>query len=194
MKDNLSEIVCVVDRSGSMRALTNDVIGGINRFIEDQRKVEGDANFSLVLFDNEVDIVHDSVDINDVPLLTEDTYVVRGMTAMNDAIGMTITNLGNKLKSMKEEDRPSNVIVCIMTDGHENASKEFTNKAVKELVDHQTDKYSWEFVFMGANIDVDEAADQIGIRSANRHSFTANAIGVDMAYATLSSATRSYRS
>lgn len=194
MKNDLTEIVCIVDRSGSMESLTDDVIGGINRFIQDQKAVEGSANFTLVLFNNEVETVHNSINIDDVPLLTRGTYVVRGTTAMNDAIGMTVTNIGKKLASVDETDRPSKVIVCIMTDGHENASNEFTTETVKDMIDHQTEKYSWEFVFMAANIDVDEAADQIGIRSANRYSFAATARGVDSAYCDISAVTTSFRS
>lgn len=194
MKANLSEIVCIVDRSGSMYSLTSDVIGGINRFIDEQRSVEGEANFTLVLFDDKVTHVHDRVNIKDVPHLTDETYVVGGSTAMNDAIGLTVKKLGVELAEMDESERPSKVIVCIMTDGHENASREFTTENIKDMIDHQTEKYAWEFIFMAANIDVDRAADAIGVRSANRYAFGANSDGVTMAYSTLSSTTSQYRS
>lgn len=194
MKANLSEIVYIVDRSGSMYSLTSDVIGGINRFIDEQRSVEGEANFTLVLFDDEVTHIHDRVNIKDVPHLTDETYMVGGSTAMNDAIGLTVKKLGVALAEMDESERPSKVIVCIMTDGQENASREYSTAAIKAMIDHQTEKYAWEFVFMAANIDVDEVSDQIGIRSANRYAFAATSRGVDMACNSLSFATTSYRS
>jgi uncharacterized protein YegL len=194
MRDNLTEIVCIVDRSGSMSSLTDDVIGGVNQFIKDQRAIDGDANFSLILFDDTVDVIHDSVNLDDVPLLDQETYCVRGMTAMNDAIGSAVTKLGKRLESVDESERPSNVIVCIMTDGNENSSVEYDTKTIKEMIDHQTEKYSWEFIFLAANIDVDVAAEQIGIRSANRYAFAATSDGVMNAYSDMSLATTSYRS
>ncbi len=193
MRNNLTEIVCVVDRSGSMGNLTDDVIGGINQFIRDQRELDGDANFTLILFDNDIDIVHNGVDINKVPLLDRNSYRVRGSTAMNDGIAVGINIIGAKLHGMNEEDRPGKVLFAIMTDGHENASREFTTENIKDMIDHQTEKYAWEFIFMAANIDVDRAADAIGVRSANRYAFGANSDGVTMAYSTLSNATSQYR-
>lgn len=194
MRDDLTEIVCIVDRSGSMTGLKDDVIGGINEFIKDQRDFDGDANFTLILFNNNVEIIHDGIDINDVPLLDRDSYRVSGSTAMNDGIALGINTIGAKLHKMNENDRPSKVIIGIMTDGQENSSLEFTTENIKDMIDHQTEKYSWEFIFMAANIDVDKAADSIGIRSDNRYSFDATARGVDMAYTSLSSMTTKYRS
>ncbi len=193
MRNDLAEIVCIVDRSGSMGHLTNDVIGGINSFIADQKKVAGSANFTLILFDSVSEIVFDGVDINTVPDLTTDTYQVRGMTAMNDAIALGINTIGKKLHAMSEEDRPGKVIFAIMTDGDENSSREFSAENIRDMIKHQTDKYSWEFIFMAANIDVDKAADSIGIRSDNRYAFQATAKGVDTAYASLRSLTTKYR-
>lgn len=130
---------------------------------------------------------------HEVPDLTTDTYQVRGMTAMNDAIALGINTIGKKLHTMAEEDRPGKVIFAIMTDGDENSSREFSAENIKDMIKHQTDKYSWEFIFMAANIDVDKAADSIGIRSDNRYAFQATAKGVDTAYASLRSLTTKYR-
>lgn len=194
MRHDLTEIVCIVDRSGSMSGLESDVIGGINTFIKDQSSVEGDANFTLILFDTEPKLVLDGVNIKEVVPLDQHSYNVGGMTAMNDAIALGINTIGAKLHKMREEDRPGKVIVSIMTDGQENASTGFSTDNIKDMINHQTEKYAWEFIFMAANIDVNVVSDQIGIRSQNRYSFNADSAGVDMAYSTLSMSTSLYRS
>lgn len=194
MRQDLTEIVCVVDQSSSMGSVRDEVISGINQFIKDQRELDGKANFTLILFDSTAKIVYDGIDINNMPNLDHSSYRPQGWTAMNDGIAMGINRIGAKLHGMPESERPSKVIFAIMTDGEENSSKEFTTENIKDMIDHQTEKYAWEFIFMAANIDVDRAADAIGVRSANRYSFGADSDGVTMAYSTLSSTTALYRS
>jgi len=194
MKENLTEIVAIIDRSGSMGHMTNDVIGGMNQFIKDQRSVEGEANFSLILFDNVINHVHERIPLKDVPLLDNNTYRVGGSTAMYDAIAYAINTIGGILHNTPEDERPSKVLFCIMTDGEDNASREFTAQNVKDMVQHQTDMYAWEFIFMAANINVQEAADMIGIRGSSSFAFASNSTGMKDAYSNISSYTTSYRS
>lgn len=194
MKNDLTEIVCVVDQSSSMRGLTDEVIDGINTFVKEQQKLDGDANFTLILFDSYTSIVHNGINLNDVPKLDRETYRPNGMTAMNDGIALGINTIGAKLNALDESERAGKVIFAIMTDGYENASNDFTAENIKDMINHQTDKYGWEFIFMAANIDLNTAADAIGIRSKNRYSFDANARGVNMAYASMAKSTTQYRS
>src|SRR5574343_68862 len=139
MKKGLSEIVCVIDRSGSMRSIVNDAIGGLNTFIESQKNVPGEANMTIVLFDHEYLVSHNGVNIKLVQPFTTDTYVPRGTTALLDAIGRAITTVGERLNNTKEEDKPEKVIVAILTDGYENASREYTNSKINEMINHQRD-------------------------------------------------------
>lgn len=194
MRNDLTEIVCIVDQSTSMGGLRAEVITGINQFIKSQREQEGEANFTLIFFDSTVKLIHNSININDVPDLTNETYRPQGCTAMNDGIAMGINTIGAKLHTQDESERAGKVIVAIMTDGQENQSREFTTENIKDMIDHQTEKYSWEFIFMAANIDLDTAADAIGIRGNNRYAFAATAKGVDSAYMDLSVTTSMYRS
>jgi uncharacterized protein YegL len=191
MKDNLTQIVFILDRSGSMDSLAADTIGGYNGFIEAQKAEEGEALLTTVLFDNEYEILHDSVNLKDVKPLTEKDYYARGMTALLDAVGKTIKTVGANLAKMEEEDRPSKVIVVITTDGFENASKEFTQEQVKTMIEHQRDKYNWEFIFLGANIDSVGTAKDYGITYAA--DWTANSVGAQSVYTSLSRGISNYR-
>ena len=153
MRENLTEMVFVLDRSGSMSGLAADTIGGFNELIEKQKKIEGDAYVTTVLFDHEYEVLHDHVALGEVAPLTDKEYFARGSTALLDAVGRTINAVGARLGATPEEERPAHVVFVITTDGMENASREYTAKQVREMVEHQQQKYSWQFVFLGANMD-----------------------------------------
>lgn len=194
MKDNLTEIIFILDRSGSMSFLTDDTIGGYNAFIENQKKVDGEALVTTILFDDRYEVLHNGVDIKTVKTLTREDYYARGMTALLDAIGKTINNVGDRLNKTAEENKPSKVIMVITTDGAENASQEFTRQQIKEMITHQTDVYNWQFMFLGANIDAVSEAQSIGIKGQFASTYTANAVGTDSLYTTMSNTVSTYRS
>jgi uncharacterized protein YegL len=164
MKENLTEIVAILDRSGSMEELTGDTIGGYNSFIKGQKEVPGEAFLTTVLFDDQYELLHDRVDIKKVKNLTKKQYWARGTTALLDALGKTINDIGLKLYNTPEHERPSKVIFFIITDGLENASHEFTDDKIKQMVELQRNTYSWEFIFLGANMDAFSVATSMGIR------------------------------
>lgn len=173
MRENLTELVFILDRSGSMSGLESDTIGGFNSMIAKQQKEEGEAIVSTVLFDDVTDVIHDRVAIGDVKKLTEDDYFVRGCTALLDAVGGAIHHIGNVHKYAREEDRPAKTLFVITTDGLENASRNYAFKDVKKMIERQKEKYGWEFLFLGANIDAVETARHFGIsedRAVNYHS------------------------
>lgn len=190
MKPGLSEIVVVLDQSGSMQGIKSDVIGQFNGFLDDQKKVPGEANFSLVLFDSEnYTERYIGEPISKVEPLTEQTYRPGASTPLLDAIGKTIIKVGQKLAAMPEPERPSKVIFVIMTDGLENASTEFKEKGkIKEMVEHQTQKYSWEFIFLGANMDAIAEGTSLGVKASSSHSYAATGTGIRSAYGLMSSA------
>ncbi|GGB67264.1 vWA domain-containing protein [Fictibacillus barbaricus] len=181
MNKNLTEIVFLLDRSGSMSGLEKDTIGGFNAFIERQCKLEGETLLTTVLFDDQYEVLWNGVDAKKTRL-TDEEYYVRGTTALLDAVGKTILDVGYRLSKTDEKYRPGKVIFVITTDGMENASQEFTYKKVKELIRHQQEKYSWEFIFMGANIDAAQEADSIGISVENAFEFEASEAGVVKMY------------
>ena len=173
MKKNLTELVMILDRSGSMGGLESDTIGGYNNMLKKQRETEGDVLVSTVLFDDDSEVLYDRVPLSKMPKMTEKEYDVRGCTALLDAVGGAIRHIGNVHKYAREEDRPEKTIVVITTDGLENASREYTYERVKKMVERQKEKYGWEFLFLGANIDAIEMAGRFGIsadRAANYHS------------------------
>lgn len=163
MKKDLTELVFILDRSGSMCGLEEDTIGGFNSMIERQRAEGHDVLVSTVLFDDEIDVVHDRVQIADVEQLTRETYFARGMTALLDAVGGAIGHIGNVHKYARSEDVPEHTMVVIATDGMENASTRYTASRVKSMVKRQKNRFGWEFIFLGANIDAVESANHIGI-------------------------------
>ena len=170
MKKGLTEIVFILDRSGSMCGLEKDTIGGFNTTIEKQKQEPGEAYVSTVLFDHEMDVLHNRVPLSQVNPLTEQEYVARGSTALLDAIGNAIHHIGNVHKYARDEDRPETTIFVITTDGYENASCKYSADRVRQMVERQKQKYGWEFIFLGANIDAIETARSFGIdrdRSAN---------------------------
>lgn len=189
---NLTEIICIVDRSGSMNDIRSDAIGGFNTFLDDQQKLdEGECILTFAQFDDVYEIVHDGVPIKDVPPLTAETYEPRGSTALFDAVGKTINSVGNRLAQLPEEKRPSKVLVVILTDGHENASREFNRQQVSDMVTKQRDQFSWEFIFLGAGIDAFAAGHQIGIMLCGNVSHDAH--GMNKGYAAVSCMSTSYR-
>ncbi len=165
MRKDLSHIVFILDRSGSMSRIWSDTQGGFAQFLKDQKKQTGEALFTFVVFDDQYDIICESRNIQDVldGILSSSNITPRGSTALNDAIGKTITSIGEKLANMNEEDRPEHIIVSIMTDGQENASKEYSKTMIKELIEQQTSVYKWTFMYMGANVDAFEEAAALGI-------------------------------
>ena len=186
MDKNLVEIISIVDRSGSMQSLTNDTIGGYNDFIEKQKSNGKNTNVSLVLFDDKYEMVYDCVTIQAVKPLDNGVYFTRGTTALLDAIGKTINTVGERLSKTDESKRPSKVIVLIITDGEENASAEFKNDKIKEMVKHQTDLYSWEFIFLGANIDSFGVSSGIGMFASNTANYKATPRGMKQMFANVS--------
>lgn len=167
--NNITELVFVLDRSGSMSGLESDTVGGFNSLIRDQKNSEGKAFVTTVLFDTEFIYVHDRVDISTVKPLTEKDYVPRGCTALLDAVGMTIQHIAGIHKYARPEDVPSKTIFVITTDGMENASREFRYDTVKKLIEKEQKKYGWEFIFLGANIDAAATAGSMGIAHASNY-------------------------
>lgn len=165
MKDNFVKIVFVIDESGSMGSSRNDVIGGFNAFIDDQKKEkEGDVNVSLYTFASDVKTVFSNRNIAEVPNLTEKSYHPGGSTSLNDAVGKAINETGSELAAMDEAERPSVVMMVIMTDGEENTSKEFKSSQIRDMIKHQTDKYNWKFIYLGTDITTTRMADDMGIK------------------------------
>ena len=162
-KNNLTEIIFILDRSGSMSGLEKDTIGGFNSLIDKQKKEEGQAFISTVLFDNHSEVLHDRVSIDKIQPMTDKEYFVRGSTALLDAIGGAIHHIGNVHKYAREEDRPNKTLFIITTDGMENASRRYTADKVKSMIERQKEKYGWEFLFLGANIDAVSTASMFGI-------------------------------
>lgn len=164
MKQNLTEIVFILDRSGSMAGLEKDTIGGFNAMMEKQKKEPGEALISTVLFDNNTQVIHDRVPLERMEPLTEKEYFVWGSTALLDAVGGAIHHIGNVHKYAREEDRPEKTLFVITTDGMENASRVYSYDRVRAMIQRQQEKYGWEFLFLGANIDAAEEAGRFGIR------------------------------
>ena len=163
MKKGLTEIVFILDRSGSMSGLESDTIGGYNSMIEKQKKEEGEALISTVLFDGQTDVLHDRVPLDKISPITEKEYYVRGSTALLDAVGGAIHQIGNVHKYAREEDVPEKTLFIITTDGMENSSRQYSYDKVKKMIEKQKEKYHWEFIFLGANIDAVSVADRFGV-------------------------------
>lgn len=194
MKKNLTELVFILDRSGSMAGLEKDTIGGFNAMIEKQRKEPGEALISTVLFDNETEVIHDRIPLDKVPALTEKEYYVRGCTALLDAVGGAIHHIGNVHKYAREEDIPEKTLFVITTDGMENASRRYAYDRVKAMVQRQQEKYGWEFLFLGANIDAAREAGRFGIRADCAADYHADSLGVDTVYESVCEAVCQVRS
>ena len=193
LNNNLTEIVFILDRSGSMKHLTDDTIGGFNSLVEKQKSEPGEALLTTVLFDDQYEILHNGINLNEVQALTKSQYWARGTTAMYDAIGKTINEVGHRLSNTPEQCRPGKVIFVITTDGMENASREFTQAKVKEMIQHQTEKYSWDFIFLGANIDSVQQAKSIGISEEYAANYCATVDGLSSMYCAVDAAVASSR-
>jgi uncharacterized protein YegL len=178
---NVTEIIFLLDRSGSMSGLESDTIGGFNGFIKKQSQLEGETKVTAVLFDDSYEVLWDGIDAKKAKL-TDKNYYVRGCTALLDAVGKTILDIGYRLSKTNEDERPGKIIFVITTDGMENSSREFTYGKVKELIKHQQEKYHWEFIFLGANIDATKEANSIGIDLDNAYEFKASKTGVEEMY------------
>lgn len=193
MKRNLTEIVFILDRSGSMCGLEADTIGGFNSMVEKQKKVEGEALISTVLFDNYSQVLHDRVDVQHIQKMTDKDYTVGGCTALLDAIGGAIHHIGNIHKYARPEDVPEHTMFVITTDGMENASYHYTSEKVKQMIERQKEKYGWEFLFLGANIDAVETASRYGICEDRAVNYNCDSEGTALNFEVLSNVLCSYR-
>ena len=193
MKENLTELVFILDRSGSMSGLESDTIGGFNSMIQKQQKEDGEAVVSTVLFDDQIDVIHDRVDISKIKKLTDKDYYVRGCTALLDAVGRAIHHIGNVQKYARDEDRPAKTLFVITTDGLENASSEYTFKDIKRMIERQKEKYNWEFLFLGANIDAIEVAGNMGISRDRAANYNCDSAGTAINYEVLEEAVSQVR-
>lgn len=193
MQNNVTELVFILDRSGSMAGFEADTIGGFNATIEKQKKQGGKVYVSTVLFDNESDVIHDRVDINEIKPMTENEYQVGGCTALLDAIGGAIHHIGNIHKYARPEDIPEHTVFVITTDGMENASHRYSSQEIKSKIKRQTEKYGWEFIFLAVNIDAVETAASIGIRRERAANWRQTKEGVGRSYYAMCEAITSVR-
>lgn len=187
MQKGLTELVFLLDRSGSMQGLEKDTIGGFNGLLAKQKKEAGEAYISTILFDDVQEVLHDRVNLKNIHALTEKDYTVRGSTALLDAVGKAIKHIGNIHKYIREEDRPEKTIFVITTDGAENASRKYTKQQIKELIEQKTKTCNWEFLFLGANIDAITTAESYGIDKNCAVQYNADAQGVPMVYTAIDS-------
>ena len=193
-KNDMTELVFILDRSGSMNPLAADTIGGFNSMIEKQKREAGRAFVTTVLFDTEMERIHDRLDLDKVPVLTNREYVPGGCTALLDAVGFTIKHIAKIHRYAQPEDVPAKTVFVITTDGLENASRCFSRAKVKQMIEHEQEKYGWEFLFLGANIDAAETASDIGIRRDRAANFYADSMGVELSFASVSEAVSTARS
>ena len=189
----MTELVFILDRSGSMSGLEKDTIGGFNSMIEKQKKEEGEALVSTVLFDNESVIIHDRLALGRVPRMTEKEYFTRGCTALLDAVGGAIRHIGNIHKYARREDVPEKTMFIITTDGYENASKRYDYEKVRKMIERQKEKYGWEFLFLGANIDAAAEAKRFGISADRAVNYKCDEAGTALNYEVISEAVCSVR-
>lgn len=182
MKNNITELVFILDRSGSMAGLESDTIGGFNSLIEKQRTQQGECYVSTILFDNVCEVLHDRVSLSKIKRMTEDDYTVRGCTALIDAIGGAVRHIGNIHKYARPEDVPEHTMFVITTDGMENASHIYSSDEVKKMVERQKEKYGWEFLFIGANIDSVETAKGFGIAADRAVNYHADSRGTEVVF------------
>ena len=188
MKNNMTELVFILDRSGSMAGLESNTTGGFHATPEKQKNQDGSSYVSTVLFDNESEVLHDRVKLGDVPKMTDNDYTVRGCTALIDAIGGAIHHVGNIHKYARPEDVPEHTMFVITTDGQENASHRYTSEQVKKMIERQKEKYGWEFLFIGANIDAVETAARYGISRDRAVNYNADGEGTHILYESVAKA------
>lgn len=188
MRKNLTEIIFILDRSGSMRGLETDTIGGYNSLLEKQQREDGEVIVSTVLFDDRQEVLHDQVNLENIQPMTEKEYYVRGCTALLDAVGGAIHHIGNVQKYAREEDCPEKTLFIIITDGMENSSRRYTYDKVKRMVKRQKEKYGWEFLFLGANIDAIDVAGKFGINENRAVNYECDSRGTEVNYCALNEA------
>lgn len=193
MKNGLTELVFIIDRSGSMNGLEGDTIGGFNAMLKEQRVVGGEAIVTTVLFDDQYELLHDRIDIKVLSPLTDKDYTVRGSTALLDALGKTVHKIRKVQKSTAEDCRAEKVMFVIITDGAENASRKYTAEQIRMLVEHQREKYGWEFVFIGANMDAVTEAGRIGIAADRAKNYIADSVGTSTVYSDISKMSTAFR-
>ena len=193
MKKDLTEVVFILDKSGSMSGLEKDTIGGFNSLIEKQRKEPGEAIVSTVLFSDNSTVIHNRMNIKDIPLLTSKEYYVSGCTALLDAVGNSINYINKKHNETNENEVPEKTLFIITTDGQENASREFTYKKIKNLIENMKEQHKWEFIFLGANIDTVTEARKFGIDEDNAVSYNCDETGVELNYECLGEAISNVR-
>ena len=186
IKNGITELVFILDRSGSMAGLESDTIGGFNAMIEKQKKQDGECYVSTVLFDNVSEVLHDRVKLTDIKPMTDKEYTVRGCTALIDALGGAIHHIGNVHKYARNEDVPEHTVFVITTDGMENASHKYSSDKVKRMIERQKEQYGWEFLFIGANIDAVETAAQYGIDKDRAVNYNADELGTHILYESVS--------
>lgn len=193
MRKGLTELVFILDRSGSMSGLEADTIGGFNSMLERQRREPGQALVSTILFDNVSEVLHDRVDLREIRLMTDRDYTVRGCTALLDAVGGAIHHIGNVHKYARPEDVPEHTLFVITTDGMENASRRYTTERVKRMIEHEKEKYGWEFLFLGANIDAVRMAGSFGISADRAANYEPDGEGTRLNYEVLCDAIAAVR-
>ena len=197
MKKGLTEIIFCVDRSGSMESIQKDMIGGFNAFLKKQREIPSECKVSFFQFDTDnpvVEKVYEKKDIQTAPELTMETFVPRGGTPLYDAVAWVVRHTGERFSTTEESERPEKVLVVIITDGEENSSREWDDKQVKQMIEHQTEKYNWEFVYLGANQDAWSVGGSLGVRSTSSLGYVASQGGVNKLFDSLSNKTAHYRS
>ncbi len=193
MNSNLTELVFILDRSGSMGGLESDTIGGFNSMLKKQQAEPGECRTTTVLFDGYYEILHDRIDIKAVSPITEKEYFVRGNTALLDAIGRTINKIGGVQKNTAEEYRAEKVLLVVTTDGMENASREFDYAKIKSMIERQKSRHGWEFIFLGANIDAVEVAGRFGVAASRAQNYHNDVEGIALNYKIVSEAVASFR-
>ncbi len=194
MNKNLTELVFVLDKSGSMSGLEKDTIGGFNSMLEKQRGEEGDVVISTVLFDDHMQVLHDRTDLAGIGNLTDKDYTVGGSTALLDALGNSIRHINKVQKALPEDERPAKTMFIITTDGQENSSHDFSYEKIRKMVEKKQEKKQWEFLFLGANMDAISAAASIGIKANRAANFRCDAVGTAVNYSALSKAVSKFRS
>lgn len=193
MKKGLTELVFILDKSGSMSGLESDTIGGYNSMLEKQKVLESECYITTVLFDNNFELLHDRIDIKAVSPISEKEYQVGGSTALLDAIGRTISKIGNAQKHTSEDYRAEKVLFVIITDGEENSSREYSAEKIKAQIERQKTKYGWEFIFLGANIDAVQTASRFGITPDRAQNYHADSEGVELNFRVMSEAVATFR-
>ena len=194
MRNDLTELVFILDKSGSMHGLESDTIGGFNSFIQKQKQEDGRAFVTTFLFDNDTEMIHDRVDLEYIRDMRKEQYITGGCTALLDAVGEAVNHIGKIHKYIRPEDVPAKTLFIITTDGMENSSRRFTYDKVKKLIEHKKEKYGWEFIFLGANIDAAKTAVSMGISKDRAAEYISDSDGTALNYSVLSNVASAIRS